>query len=52
MGAARRRSAFKVVQTLTGQGGGSLYNLDKGYKVLPIGQWAGLPDDGGAKRVV
>ena len=76
--------AFKVVQTLTGQGGGSLFlkshpksthlyvdtplnpdaalsqsiavydinNLDKGYKVLPIGQWAGLPDDGGAKRVV
>ena len=26
--------------------------LDKGYKVLPIGQWAGLPEDGGAKRVV
>ncbi|WP_404302260.1 cytochrome D1 domain-containing protein [Alicycliphilus denitrificans] len=76
--------AFKVVQTLAGQGGGSLFlkshpksrhlyvdtplnpdaglsqsiavydinNLDKGYKVLPIGQWAGLPDDGGAKRVV
>jgi len=76
--------AFKVVQTLTGQGGGSLFlkshpksrhlyvdtplnpdaglaqsiavydinNLDRGYKVLPIGQWAGLPDDGGAKRVV
>lgn len=27
-------------------------NLDAGYKVLPIGEWAGLPDDGGAKRVV
>ncbi|KAB2889178.1 MAG: nitrite reductase, partial [Burkholderiaceae bacterium] len=26
-------------------------NLDKGYTVLPIGEWAGLPDDGGAKRV-
>ncbi len=26
--------------------------LDKGYQVLPIAQWAGLPDDGGAKRVV
>ena len=26
--------------------------LDKGYTVLPIAQWAGLPDDGGAKRVV
>lgn len=27
-------------------------NLDKGYVTLPIAQWAGLPDDGGAKRVV
>lgn len=27
-------------------------HLDKGYTVLPIGEWAGLPDDGGAKRVV
>ncbi|RVT88701.1 nitrite reductase [Inhella crocodyli] len=76
-------NAFKVVQTLKGQGGGSLflkshpksqhlyvdtplnpepglsqsvavYNikaLDKGYKVLPIAEWAGLKDDG-AKRVV
>ncbi|NMM76441.1 nitrite reductase [Acidovorax sp. SRB_14] len=26
--------------------------LDKGYTVLPIAEWAGLPDDGGAKRVV
>ncbi|MBL8483130.1 MAG: c-type cytochrome [Rhodocyclaceae bacterium] len=28
-----------------------LNNLDAGYKVLPIGEWAGLSDDG-AKRVV
>ena len=27
-------------------------DLDKGYKVLPIGEWGGLPDDGGGKRVV
>lgn len=27
-------------------------NLDKGYTVLPIAEWAGLADDGGAKRVV
>ena len=27
-------------------------NLDKGYTVLPIAEWAGLPDDGGARRVV
>jgi nitrite reductase (NO-forming)/hydroxylamine reductase len=27
-------------------------NLDKGYVTLPIAEWAGLPDDGGAKRVV
>ncbi|RVT50995.1 nitrite reductase [Rubrivivax albus] len=27
-------------------------NLDKGFTVLPIAEWAGLPDDGGAKRVV
>ncbi|NKE65253.1 nitrite reductase [Ramlibacter sp. RBP-2] len=27
-------------------------NLDKGYTVLPIAEWAGLPNDGGAKRVV
>ncbi|NLD55939.1 MAG: nitrite reductase [Burkholderiaceae bacterium] len=76
--------AFKVVQTLKGQGGGALFikshpksrhlysdtplnpdpkiaqsvavfdidNLDKGYTVLPIAEWAGLADDGGAKRVV
>ncbi|HEU6456181.1 MAG TPA: cytochrome D1 domain-containing protein [Roseateles sp.] len=75
--------AFKVVATLKGQGGGSLFlkshpksqhlyvdtplnpdaavaqsvavfdvkALDKGYKVLPIAQWADLADDG-AKRVV
>ena len=27
-------------------------NLDKGYKVLPIAEWAGISADGGAKRVV
>ena len=27
-------------------------NLQAGYKVLPIGEWAGVADDGGAKRVV
>jgi nitrite reductase (NO-forming)/hydroxylamine reductase len=75
--------AFKVVQTLKGQGGGSLFlkshpksqhlyvdtplnpeakisqsvavydirDLDKGYTVLPIAEWAGITDDG-AKRVV
>ena len=26
-------------------------NLDKGYEVLPIGEWAGISDDG-AKRIV
>ncbi|WP_272885349.1 nitrite reductase [Calidifontimicrobium sp. SYSU G02091] len=78
-----KEHAFKVVQTLKGQGGGSLFikthpkstnlyvdtalhpdpkvsqsvavydvkNLDKGYRVLPIAEWAGLKDDG-AKRVV
>ena len=77
------QNAWKVVQTLTGQGGGALFikshpksqhlysdtplnpdpkisqsvavydikNLDKGYTVLPIAEWAGLKDDG-AKRVV
>jgi nitrite reductase (NO-forming)/hydroxylamine reductase len=81
--AKRKDTAFKVVQTLKGQGGGSLFikthpksnhlyvdtalhpdpkvsqsvavydvkNLDKGYQVLPIAEWAGLKDDG-AKRVV
>lgn len=75
--------AWKVVQTLTGQGGGALFikshpkskhlysdtplnpdpkisqsvavydiaNLEKGYTVLPIAEWADLKDDG-AKRVV
>jgi len=75
--------AWRVVQTLKAQGGGSLFikthpkssnlwvdtplnpeaansqsiavfdirNLDKGYEVLPIGEWAGIKDDG-AKRVV
>ena len=74
--------AWKVVQSLKGQGGGSLFvkshpkskhlyvdttlnpdpkisqsvavfdinNLDKGYTVLPIAEWAGLGE--GAKRVV
>ncbi len=76
--------AFKVVETLHGQGGGALFikshpksnhlysdtplnpdpklaqsvavfdinHLDKGYQVLPIAEWAGLPADGGAQRVV
>ena len=75
--------AWKVCQTIDGQGGGNLFikthpksanlwvdtplnpdpkisqsiavfdtkNLDKGFKVLPIAEWAGLADDG-AKRVV
>ena len=74
--------AWKVVRTLKGQGGGSLFikthpksnnlwvdtplnpdakvsqsiavydinNLDKGFTMLPIGEWAGLGD--GAKRIV
>ena len=74
--------AWKVVQTLKGQGGGSLFikthpnssnlyldttfnpvesvsqsaavfdinNLDAGYKVLPIADWANI--DGGVKRVL
>ncbi|MBS0434862.1 MAG: c-type cytochrome [Proteobacteria bacterium] len=78
-----KQYAFKVVQTLKGQGGGNLFlkshpksqhlyvdtplnpdpklsqsiavfdvkNLEKGYTVLPIAEWAGLNDDG-AKRVV
>ena len=75
--------AWRVVQTLKAQGGGSLFikthpksqnlwvdtplnpeaknsqsiavfdikNLDKGYEVLPIAEWAGIKDDG-AKRIV
>ena len=77
------KNAWKVVQTLTGQGGGALFikshpksqhlysdtplnpdpkisqsvavydinNLEKGFVVLPIAEWAGIKDDG-AKRVV
>ncbi|MGV3569989.1 MAG: cytochrome D1 domain-containing protein, partial [Ramlibacter sp.] len=75
--------AFKVVQTLKGQGGGSLFlkshpksqhlyvdtplnpdpkisqtlavfdirNLEKGFTVLPVAEWAGIKD-GGAMRVL
>ncbi len=75
--------AWKVVQTLKGQGGGSLFlkshpksqhlyvdtplnpdpkisqtlavfdikNLDKGFTVLPVAEWAGIKD-GGAMRVL
>ena len=78
-----KEQAWKVVQTLKGQGSGSLFikthpkssnlwvdtplnpeakisqsvavfdikNLDKGYEVLPIGDWADLGDDG-ARRIV
>jgi len=81
--AKNKDSAWKVVRSLKGQGGGSLFikthpksrnlwvdtplnpdpkvsqsvavfdldNLDAGYQVLPIAEWAGLADDG-AKRVV
>jgi len=74
--------AWKVVRTLEGQGGGSLFvktnpksknlwvdtplnpeaemsssvavfdidNLDKGYEVLPIGEWSGISE--GVRRVV
>lgn len=77
-----KQNAWKVVRTLKGQGGGSLFikthpnsmnlwvdtplnpdpkisqsvavfdinNLDKGYQMLPIAEWAGLGE--GAKRVV
>ena len=75
--------AWKVVQTLKAQGGGSLFikthpksknlwvdtplnpeaavsqsiavfdinHLEKGFEVLPIGDWAGIKDDG-ARRIV
>jgi nitrite reductase (NO-forming)/hydroxylamine reductase len=75
--------AWKVVQTIKAQGGGSLFikthpksknlwvdtplnpeanvsqsiavfdinNLEKGFEVLPISEWAGIKDDG-AKRIV
>jgi len=78
-----KQYAWKQVDTLKSQGGGSLFikthpkskhlyvdnplnpdtkvsqsvavydisNLQAGFKVLPIGEWAGLSDDG-AKRVV
>ncbi len=78
-----KANAFKVVQTLKGQGGGSLFlkshpksqhlyvdtplnpdpkisqtlavfdirNLDKGFTVLPVAEWAGIKD-GGAMRVL
>jgi nitrite reductase (NO-forming)/hydroxylamine reductase len=77
-----KKNAWKVVRTLTGQGGGSLFikthpksthlyvdtplnpdagisqsvavfnikNLEAGFKVLPIAEWADLGE--GAKRVV
>jgi nitrite reductase (NO-forming)/hydroxylamine reductase len=77
-----KKHAWKVVRTLKGQGGGSLFikthpkshnlyvdtalnpnekvsqsvavfdtrNLDKGYKVLPIAEWAGIGE--GPMRVV
>ncbi|HEY0721056.1 MAG TPA: cytochrome D1 domain-containing protein [Gammaproteobacteria bacterium] len=80
--ANNKGNAWKVVRTLKGQGGGSLFikthpksknlyidtalnpdakisqsvavfdinNLDKGYEVLPIGEWSGLGE--GPKRVV
>ncbi|MEI7682557.1 MAG: cytochrome D1 domain-containing protein [Betaproteobacteria bacterium] len=78
-----KAQAWHVVETIKGQGGGSLFikthpkssnlwvdtplnpdpansqsiavfdikNLGKGYVVLPIGEWAGIKDDG-AKRIV
>ncbi len=77
-----KEHAWKVVQSLEGQGGGSLFikthpesknlyvdtplnpepelassvavfdidNLDKGYEVLPIGEWSGITE--GVRRVV
>ncbi len=77
-----KQNAWKVVRTIKGQGGGSLFiktnpksknlwvdtplnpdpklsqsvavfdinHLDKGYTVLPIGEWSGLGE--GAKRIV
>ncbi len=78
-----KAQAWHVVETVKGQGGGSLFikthpkssnlwvdtplnpdaklsqsvavydikNLGKGFEVLPIGEWAGIADDG-AKRIV
>ncbi len=80
--AKHKKYAWKVVQSLEGQGGGSLFikthpksknlyvdtplnpeaelassvavfdigNLDKGYEVLPIGEWSGITE--GVRRVV
>jgi len=77
-----KKYAWKVVETLEGQGGGALFvkthpkshnlyvdttlnpepelassvavfdtrNLEKGYKVLPIGEWSGISE--GMRRVV
>lgn len=77
-----KQNAWKVVRTITGQGGGSLFiktnprsrnlwvdtplnpdpklsqsvavfdinHLDRGFAVLPIGEWSGLGE--GAKRIV
>jgi nitrite reductase (NO-forming)/hydroxylamine reductase len=77
-----KENAWKVVESLEGQGGGSLFikthpdstnlyvdtplnpepelsssvavfdinNLDKGYEVLPIGEWSGITE--GVRRVV
>ena len=77
-----KANAWKVVQTLDGQGGGNLFikthpksknlwvdtplnpdpkltksiavfdinNLDKGFKVLPITEWAGIGDGAGTRR--
>jgi nitrite reductase (NO-forming)/hydroxylamine reductase len=77
-----KKYAWKVVETLEGQGGGSLFvkthpkshnlyidttlnpepelassvavfdtrNLEKGYEVLPIGEWSGISE--GVRRVV
>ena len=77
-----KKYAWKVVESLEGQGGGSLFikthpksknlyvdtplnpepelassvavfdidNLDKGYEVLPIGEWSGITE--GVRRVV
>jgi nitrite reductase (NO-forming)/hydroxylamine reductase len=81
--AKHKAQAWKVVRTLKGQGGGSLFlkthpksthlyvdtplnpdpkmsqtlavydikNLDKGFQVLPIAEWAGIKD-GGAMRAL
>ena len=42
-----------LITGVTGQDGAYLAQLllDKGYEVLPIGEWAGIKDDG-AKRIV